>query len=166
MYCYCLYYRSKCGKYLTSTAITVPGNFCWSITVCIADYEIVFLAKQMVYQLPRNTANLVIVIRTEPATNLLYIIVAVIISVSWCTRLKWLRPVRVPLLQCQTVRVNSKSQTRWSRPRDWKYSISQEICTRFCCALLCCGYAIVHNEFTWRIYPYSSGLFCWHWGNR
>ena len=25
------------------------------------------------------------------------------------------------------------------------YSISQEICTRFCCALLCCGYAIVHN---------------------
>ena len=24
-----------------------------------------------------------------------------------------------------------------------KYSISQEICTRFCCALLCCGYAIV-----------------------
>ena len=27
------------------------------------------------------------------------------------------------------------------------YSISQEICTRFCCALLCCGYAIVHNEF-------------------
>ena len=28
------------------------------------------------------------------------------------------------------------------------YSISQEICTRFCCALLCCGYAIVNNEFT------------------
>ena len=26
------------------------------------------------------------------------------------------------------------------------YSITQEICTRFCCALLCCGYAIVHNE--------------------
>ena len=52
----------------------------------------------------------------------------------------------------------------------WKkvmlYSISQEICTRFCCALLCCGYAIVHNEFTWSIYPYSSGLLCWHWGNR
>ena len=46
------------------------------------------------------------------------------------------------------------------------YSISQEICTRFCCALLCCGYAIVHNELTWSIYPYSSGLFCWHWGNR
>ena len=36
------------------------------------------------------------------------------------------------------------------------YSISQEICTRFCCALLCCGYAIVHNEFTSSIYPYSS----------
>ena len=46
------------------------------------------------------------------------------------------------------------------------YSISQEICTRFCCALLCFGYAIVHNEFTWSIYPYSSGLLCWHWGNR
>ena len=46
------------------------------------------------------------------------------------------------------------------------YSISQEICTRFCCLLLCCGYAIVHNEFTWNIYPYSSGLLCWHWGNR
>ena len=46
------------------------------------------------------------------------------------------------------------------------YSISQEICTRFCCALLSCGYAIVHNEFTWSIYPYSSGLLCWHWGNR
>ena len=46
------------------------------------------------------------------------------------------------------------------------YSISQEICTRYCCALLCCGYAIVHNEFTWSIYSYSSGLLCWHWGNR
>ena len=48
----------------------------------------------------------------------------------------------------------------------WQYSISQEICTRFCFALLCCGYAIIHNEFTWSIYPYSSGLLCWHWGNR
>ena len=37
------------------------------------------------------------------------------------------------------------------------YSISKEICTRFCCALLCCGYAIVHNEFTWSIYPYFLG---------
>ena len=27
------------------------------------------------------------------------------------------------------------------------YSISQEICTWFCCALLCCGYAIVHEVF-------------------
>ena len=51
-------------------------------------------------------------------------------------------------------------------PQHGIYSISQEICTRFCCALLCCGYAIVHNEFTWSIYPYSSGLLCWHWGNR
>ena len=51
-------------------------------------------------------------------------------------------------------------------PHYWhfmRYSISQAICTRFCCALLCCGYAIVHNEFTWSIYPYSSGLLCWHW---
>ena len=47
-----------------------------------------------------------------------------------------------------------------------RYSLFQEICTRFCCALLWCGYAIVHNEFTWSIYPYSSGLLCWHWGNR
>ena len=46
------------------------------------------------------------------------------------------------------------------------YSISQEICTWFCCALLWCGYAIVHNEFTWSIDPYSAGLLCWHWGNR
>ena len=53
-----------------------------------------------------------------------------------------------------------------SCPVNWSYSISQEICTRFCCALLCCGYAIVHNEFTWSIYPYSLGLLCWHWGNR
>ena len=55
--------------------------------------------------------------------------------------------------------------TDWNSHKAW-YSISQEICTRFCCALLCCGYAIVHNEFTWSIYPYSSGLLCWHWGNR
>ena len=46
------------------------------------------------------------------------------------------------------------------------YSISQEICTRFCCVLLCCGYVIVHNEFKWSIYPYSPGLLCWHWDNR
>ena len=31
---------------------------------------------------------------------------------------------------------------------------------------VCCGYAIIHNEFTWSIYPYSSGFLCWHWGNR
>ena len=45
----------------------------------------------------------------------------------------------------------------------YRYSIAQETCTRFCCALLCCGYAIVHNEFKWSIYPYSSGLLCWQW---
>ena len=36
----------------------------------------------------------------------------------------------------------------WYSPGNCIYSLSQEICTRFCCALLCCGYAIVHNEFT------------------
>ena len=56
--------------------------------------------------------------------------------------------------------------TCWTGSTFAYYSISQEKCTRFCCALLCCGYAIVHNEFTWSIYPYSSGLLCWHWGNR
>ena len=64
----------------------------------------------------------------------------------------------------------SHAVTLWYDKVGWlnlsHYSISQEICTRFCCALLCCGYAIVHNEFTWRIYPYSSWLLCWHWGNR
>ena len=25
---------------------------------------------------------------------------------------------------------------------------------------------MVHNECTWSIYPYLSGLLCWHWGNR
>ena len=39
------------------------------------------------------------------------------------------------------------------------YSISQEICTRFCCALLCCGYAIIHNEFTWSIIHIHQGCF-------
>ena len=39
------------------------------------------------------------------------------------------------------------------------YSISQEICTRFCCALLCCGYAIVHNEFTWSFIHIHQGCF-------
>ena len=61
---------------------------------------------------------------------------------------------------------NTKTWTEIANASIHIYSISQEICTRFCCALLCCGYAIVHNEFTWSIYPYSSGLLCWHWGNR
>ena len=55
---------------------------------------------------------------------------------------------------------------KWFVNTGHPYSISQGICTRFCCALLCCGYAIVHNEITWSIYPYSSGLLCWHWGTR
>ena len=61
------------------------------------------------------------------------------------------------------------SSLYWISPQDsffFVYSISQEICTRFCCALLCYGYAIVHSEFTWSIYPYLSRLLCWHWGNR
>ena len=37
------------------------------------------------------------------------------------------------------------------------YSISQEICIRFCCALLCCGYAIVHNSFTWSFIHIHQG---------
>ena len=41
-------------------------------------------------------------------------------------------------------RLRSYSLDLWS---SITYSISQEIYTRFCCALLCCGYAIVHNEF-------------------
>ena len=40
------------------------------------------------------------------------------------------------------------------------------LCFVLCFVLLCCGYAIVHNEFTWSIYPSPSGLLCWHWGNR
>ena len=39
------------------------------------------------------------------------------------------------------------------------YSISQEIWTRFCCALLCCGHVIVHNEFTWSIIYIRQGCF-------
>ena len=58
-----------------------------------------------------------------------------------------------------------KYQNYWYLGYLLTYCTSQEICTRFCCALLCCGYAIVHNEFTWNIYPYSSGSRCWHWGN-
>ena len=50
----------------------------------------------------------------------------------------------------------SKSWNRSSSTR-MRYSKSQEICTRFCCALLCCGYAIVHNEFTWSIYHIHQG---------
>ena len=34
----------------------------------------------------------------------------------------------------------------WFCNWDNRYSISQEIFTRFCCALLCCGYAIVHMD--------------------
>ena len=62
--------------------------------------------------------------------------------------------------------ISQPNTHRSSEGRLCWYSISQKICTRFCCALLCCGYSIVHNEFTWSIYPFSAGLLCWHWGNR
>ena len=39
------------------------------------------------------------------------------------------------------------------------YSISQKICTRFCCALFCCGHVIVHNEFTRSIIHIHQGCF-------
>ena len=31
----------------------------------------------------------------------------------------------------------------------WALQYIPRICTPFCCALLCCGYVIVHDEFTW-----------------
>ena len=75
--------------------------------------------------------------------------------------------VLLVLIVCNEWQHNMRSVVPEAGMKDRdKYSISQEICTRSCCALLCCGYAIVHNEFTWSIYPYSSGLLCWHWGNR
>ena len=46
------------------------------------------------------------------------------------------------------------------------YSISQEICKSF--VVLC--FVVVMQSFIMNshiyIYPYSSGLLCWHWGNR
>ena len=33
-------------------------------------------------------------------------------------------------------------------------SISHKICTRLCCDLLFCGYAIIHIEFKWYIYAH------------
>ena len=92
--------------------------------------------------------------------------------VNFAGRMEWLSMIKRPNLWLSMAQTRTVLRCRW---RDWLlitvmymciYSISQEICTRFCCALLCCGYAIVHNEFTWSIYPYSSGLLCWHWGNR
>ena len=34
------------------------------------------------------------------------------------------------------------------------------------CALCCCTCIISPRGIVWSIYPYSSGLFHWHWGNR
>ena len=92
----------------------------------------------------------------EWAKYISWILILIIVSTTYF--LGWMRrrlTNLISLFLCQSH--NARCAT---------YSISQEICTRFCCALLCCGYAIVHNEFTWSIYPYSSGLLCWHWGNR
>ena len=60
----------------------------------------------------------------------------------------------INLEACEKCRARSETPSR-----SCVYSIAPEICTRFCCALLCCGYAIVHNEFAWSIYSYSSGCF-------
>ena len=74
---------------------------------------------------------------------------------------QWIPPQRASnagQFACHDIIINELRlpSHRWLlQPSTW-YSISQEICTRSCCALLWCGYAIVHNEFTWSIYPYSS----------
>ena len=97
--------------------------------------------------------------------NAFQLVDSILLSIS----LHWLcMPTHVDIA------IPSKRVLLWTMPGAYiiqviycmPYSIPQEICTRFCCALLCCGYAIVHNEFTWSIYPYSSGLLFWHWGNR
>ena len=44
------------------------------------------------------------------------------------------------------------------------YSTAHEICTYSCCAMFCCVY-IFFNGSIWLIFPYSSGLLHWHWGN-
>ena len=57
--------------------------------------------------------------------------------------------------QMRSIETSKLKQQLWLFPKQFfsavrgpTYSISHEICTRFCCVLLCCGYAIVHNEFT------------------
>ena len=46
-------------------------------------------------------------------------------------------------------------------------SISHETCTWFGCALFGCGYIYVFNGgYMGWIYPYSSWLLHWYWGNR
>ena len=65
------------------------------------------------------------------------------------TDLKYLGHCRMQLIQ--ETRYNYRLTENVSNPvqvaKDIQrvYSISQEICTRFCCALLCCGYATVLN---------------------
>ena len=39
------------------------------------------------------------------------------------------------------------------------YSISDQICIWFCCALFFCGCIILYSKFMWYIYSYSSGFF-------
>ena len=80
-------------------------------------------------------------------------------AMTWCRqRISWIKLFRIVWRHMGSLGFRELSLDT--------YSIAQEIGTGFCCALLCCCYAIVHNEFTWSIYPYSSGLLCWHWGNR
>ena len=103
-------------------------------------------------------------------TTTFYISISMLHAMSWHIGLGYIEGLyyKLSVLNSHFFAVGWKFITQGSRDRifETRYNISREICTRFCCALLCCGYAIVHNEFTWSIYPYSSGLLCWHWGNR
>ena len=98
----------------------------------------------------------------------LYQLIYVTTNFIWCFQTRVLKTTGVTFEKKMKPWLNifDPINLKWVSDAYCIYSISQEICIRFCCALLCCGYAIVHNEFTWSIYPYSSGLLCWHWGNR
>ena len=73
-------------------------------------------------------------------------------------RLVGAKPLSEPMLNTCIINSNLGNKLQWHLKRISRgerfaarhyievyieYSISQEICTRFCCALLCCGYAIV-----------------------
>ena len=50
----------------------------------------------------------------------------------------------VEIVRHQTTRKRNKSEL-------WSYSISQEICTRFCFAVLCCGYTLTDFPISIRL---------------